>query len=176
MSNHTGIGLEVNLPEAKDRAVKLIVQLTGENPEKLHKMHIEDLIQYLSKLMQCRKEQIEELLVEHDQSKELDEVTLAMLWKLIGKGVVKGQKHTLGTIPEASFNQLKFIMAMLGDMARFRVENGLGAAGSTITAPSSTGSKRQSTVINRNSFLTSHQVEVTTRAIANNNISVGQKN
>ncbi len=174
MGSNTGIGIEVNLPETKDRAVKLIVQLTSENPLKLHKMHIDELIQYLSQLMQCKKKQIEELLVEHDQSKELDEVTLAMLWKLVSKGVVKNRKHTLGTIPEASFNQLKFIMAMLGDMSRFRVENGLGVAGSTITTPT-TGDKNQPAVINRNSFLNSHQVEVSTRAIANSNITMGQK-
>lgn len=174
MANATNIGIEVNLPEAKDRAVKLIVQLTGENPEKLSKMNIDELTQYLSQLMKCKQEQIEELLVEHDQNKELDEVALSMLWKLVGKGVVKARKHTLGTIPEASFNQLKFIMAMLGDMARFRVENGLGTASSTITTPTATNNK-QPTLVNGNSFFNSKQAAVAINACANSNLAVGHK-
>ncbi len=175
MSSATNIGIEVDLPKAKNRAIKLIVQLTSENPDKLNKMDIDELVQYLSYLMKCKQNQIEELLVEHDQSKELDEVALSMLWKLVGKGIVKGKHHTLGTIPEASFNELKFIMAMLGDMVRFRTENGLGAAGSTITTPNVSNKGQQSTFINGSSFFNSKQASVAINSITNNNSNINQK-
>ncbi|MDF3047642.1 MAG: hypothetical protein K0R73_760 [Candidatus Midichloriaceae bacterium] len=167
MANATKLSIEVNLPEVKDRAVRLIAALTGEEPLRLHKMHIAELIQYLSNLMKCKEEQIQQLLVEHDQNQELDEVSLAMLWKLFNKGIVKGKKHSLGSIPQAGFDQLKFIMAMLGDNARFRVENGLGRAGSTITT--STIEKPRSNLINSTSFFSSKQAAVAINSIANSN-------
>ncbi|MCE2991865.1 MAG: hypothetical protein LW825_02930 [Candidatus Jidaibacter sp.] len=173
MGNVTNLSIEVNLPEVKDRAVRLISALTGENSLHLNKMHIGELIQYLSNLMKCKEEQIQQLLVEHDQNQELDEVSLAMLWKLVNKGVVKGKKHSLGSIPEASFNQLKFIMAILGDNARFRVENGLGRAGSTITT--STVQKPTANLINSTSFFSSKQAAVAINSIANSNVLSANK-
>lgn len=167
MAGGITMGVSKNLPEVKDKAVSLIAALTGENPEKLHKMHIDVLVQYLGYLMQCEEKMIEALLVEHDPNTELDEVRLADLWRLVNKGIVKKKEKTLGSIPKESYEQIKFIMGMLANLTRFRADNNLGAGTSTITDPSMDLKRKQPQIINKASFTHWHQAQIAGRSVAN---------
>lgn len=154
------INIEQNQSETKNRAVSLIHHLTGENLEKLFKMPLDELITLLSNLMQCAEEHVEVLLRKHDQNKELNPQTITSLWKLISKGVLKRKKHTLGTLEEETYNQIKFIMAQLGDLTRFRAENGLS---SLKALPADlTSQKKVSNIVNNDSFAHSYQASVAT--------------
>ncbi|MFN8912528.1 MAG: hypothetical protein ACK5V4_07140, partial [Alphaproteobacteria bacterium] len=61
-NNRITVGISKGLPQEKDRAIKIIVAFTGENPNKLSKLSMDELVQYLGFIMQCEKEKIEELL------------------------------------------------------------------------------------------------------------------
>lgn len=158
MASHTKINVEINLPQAKDRAIALIHQITSENVEKLSKLSLSKLITYLSNLMKCAEENILSLLRAHDQNQQLDPQIAATLGKLIAKGVIKTKKHTLGSIDEEHYNQIKFIMAQLGDLARFRADNGLGGQ-KPITADLAS-QKTTANITNSNTFVNSYQTAV----------------
>ncbi|MFN5381746.1 MAG: hypothetical protein ACK5AV_00805 [Alphaproteobacteria bacterium] len=132
-NNRITVGISKGLPQEKDRAIKIIVAFTGENPNKLSKLSMDELVQYLGFIMQCEKEKIEELLREHDQNQELDEVSIKALWKLVSKGTIKAQEKDFGTMPKKSYEQLKFLMSGLMRMAMIRAENMLGSQTSTVT-------------------------------------------
>jgi len=113
------------LPQETDRAIKLIAALTGEDPQKFHGMQPEEIFQYLAFLLKCEKKKIEELLREHDQNQELDSASIARLWKLDSKHVVKGKKSKFGSMVEPFFQKLLFLMGQKADRMRYLTENGL---------------------------------------------------
>lgn len=168
MAGKITMGVAKNLPEMKDRAVRLIAALTGENPEKLHKMDMDLLVQYLGYLMQCDAEMTEALLVEHDLNTELSDVRLADLWKLVNKGVVKKREKTLGSMPKEVFEQIKFIMGMLANLTRFKADNNIAGSVSLgdLNNPSFDINRNHPRIINKASFSQWHQAQIAGRSVA----------
>lgn len=132
-NNRITVGISKGLPQEKDRAIKIIVAFTGENPAKLSKLSMDELMSYIGFIMHCEKEKVEELLREHDQNQELDEVSIKALWKLVSKGTLQAKEKDFGTMSKKSYEQLKFLMAGMMRIAMIRAENMLGSASSTIT-------------------------------------------
>lgn len=168
MAGKITMGVAKNLPEIKDRAIRLIAALTGESPEKLHKMDMDVLVQYLGYLMQCDSKMTEALLVEHDHNTELSEVRLADLWRLVNKGIVKKKEKTLGSIPKEAFEQIKFVMGMLANLTRFRADNNISGVISLgdLNNPNLDMTKKNPKIINKASFSQWHQAQIAGRSVA----------
>lgn len=124
-NNKVGVGVSKNLPEVTDRAIRAIVALTGENAEALAKKTPDEIFQFLSFLLHCKKEALIKLLVEHDQNQELDIVSLLKMWKLVNKGKVHGKKREFKGLDDELYRYLKFFSAQKGDKARYDVDNHL---------------------------------------------------
>lgn len=119
------------LPQETDRAIKLIAALTGEEAAKIAAMTPEEIFQYLAFLLKCEKKKVEELLREHNQSEELDPVSIARLWKLDAKHIVKGKKSKFGSMVEPFLQKLLFLMGQKTDRLRFMAENAMTNAASS---------------------------------------------
>lgn len=119
------------LPQETDRAVKLIAALTGEEPAKIAARTPDEIFQHLAFLLKCEKEKIEDLLREHNQSEELDPVSIARLWKLDAKHIVKGKKSKFGSMVEPFLQKLLFLMGQKADRLRFMAENAMTNAASS---------------------------------------------
>jgi hypothetical protein len=118
-----GLGKAKNLPKEIDLAVQLIASLTGEDPGKISELPSGEIITYLSKLLNLKKELVANLLREHNQTQELDLVNLAHLWKLVNKGVVKDNKQKFGSISDSAYTLLKFIASQKVRDADLRAKN-----------------------------------------------------
>ncbi|MFI4983706.1 MAG: hypothetical protein ACHP6I_00740 [Rickettsiales bacterium] len=112
------------LPEETDQAIHLIAALTGENPAKLAKMSKDELFTFLGFLLKCRKEQIQNLLREHDQNTSLDAVSLAKLWKLVAKHSMPGKKRLFATLDEKVYEDIRIRTARLSDQITRKIELG----------------------------------------------------
>lgn len=127
-NNKLSVGLNKLLPQETDRAIKLIAALTGEHPNKFANMQPEEIFQFLSFLLKCEKKKVEELIREHNQSEELDTNSIARLWKLDARHVVKGKKSKFGSMIEPFFQKLMFLMGQKADRLRFMAENGMSTS------------------------------------------------
>jgi hypothetical protein len=92
-NNKITVGVSKSAPELKNRAISLIVALSGEDPMVLAHKTEDELLQYLSYLLKMEKQKLEDLLVEHDQAKEEDLVNLMKHWKTIAKGKMNVAKR-----------------------------------------------------------------------------------
>lgn len=146
-NNKITVGVSKSAPELKNRAISLIVALSGEDPMVLAHKTEDELLQYLSYLLKMEKQKLEDLLVEHDQTKEEDLVNLMKHWKTITKGKMKGKKKEFGSLENEVYKYLKILFAKRGDQARFAAENQLGALGSDVNN-SAINNKNQSKPVN----------------------------
>lgn len=159
MSSKITMGVSKGLPQEKDRAVRLIIAFTGENPSKLAKMSMDQLLDILSYILKCEKNKVASLLREHDQNIEIDDVGVKALWHLVSKGVVKPKKSKFATLTNEVYDQLKFLMSSLVRSALFRAENQAGPATSVVNGYSNT---KQRPVIRNASNLYTHHVNTVT--------------
>lgn len=159
MSSKITMGVSKGLPQEKDRAIRLIAAFTGQNPSKLAKMHMDELLDILAYVLKCEKTKIASLLREHDQNTEIDDVAVKALWHLVSKGVVKQKKSPFATLTKDVYEQLKFLMSSLVRSALFRAENQAGPASSVINGYNNT---RPRPVIRNASNLYTHHVNTVT--------------
>jgi hypothetical protein len=99
------------LPQDVDFAIALICSLTGEEPDKLHKLHHEQILTYLSYLLKCEKQKVINLLRNHNQNQNLDFISLAKLWRLVSKGIINQKPRRTGVQQEAVQTNIEFQMA-----------------------------------------------------------------
>lgn len=145
-NNKITLGVSKSAPEMKNRAISLIVALSGEDPMVLAHKTEDELLQYLSYLLKMEKGKLEELLVEHDQAKEEDLVSLMKHWKAVAKGKMKGKKKEFGSLENEVYKYLKILFAQRGDQARFAVENQTGALTSDVNNSAVNPQKRNNSV------------------------------
>lgn len=129
MTDHTSVNIAVHLPESKDELISLIVDITGESRYILEKKSREALLGQLGKILHAIQDEKERLVEEHDQTKEYDDLTLAALWRLVDRGVIKRSKNAGLNMPEAAQERIRFLLASIGDAVRFRTENQIGSLG-----------------------------------------------
>ena len=98
-----------DISETKAMAIALILELTGEEPEKLEDFDTAHLFTLLSFLLKCEKEKIQKLFRNYDNEKQFDAASLNKLWKFIQKGIIDGKKKEFGTIDNKVFEQIKFM-------------------------------------------------------------------
>ena len=78
----------------------LLSELSGEDKMQLAHLSEDELLTKLSYCLECEKEDLMNLLASHDQNLISDMVTVAMLWKQVKRGVVKGQKSVFASLPQ----------------------------------------------------------------------------
>jgi hypothetical protein len=163
-----GVSKSISSEELKGRAIKLIAAFTGQSHAFLEKKSLDELFVILAHLMQLERKKVEELLRSHDQTHEIDEAAFTSMWRLINKDVVKKKSKSFGSISDEVFRNIKFLMALIGDLARFRLDNNLGVASSTINDPNY--SKTKPAIVNPDAFKDWQRFKISGRAANGNAI------
>jgi len=122
----TSITIRQDIDQTKVLAIAMIAEITGEDPKKLENIPEEEILDILGFLLKCEKEQIKELLREHDNIRPLNAYELNRFWKLIGKGVVKDQNKEFATIANKVFEEYKIIAGILIREAMLRAMHNVG--------------------------------------------------
>jgi hypothetical protein len=132
--SHSSLNLGQDLPSEIQFAIRMICELTGEDPIKIAQLHKDEIYSILSFLLKCEKDKIKKIFREHDENKELDLTALQMLWKLLDKGVVKS-KH-LGLLPlEKSVSEsINLNFALMAREIMIDPNKKLGPAIATLTS------------------------------------------
>jgi hypothetical protein len=122
----TSITIRADIDQTKILAIAMIAEITGEDPKKLESISEEEILDILGFLIKCEKEQIKELLREHDNIRPLNAHELNRFWKLIGKGVVKNQNKEFATISNKVYEEYKVIAGILIREAILRSMHNVG--------------------------------------------------
>lgn len=132
--SHSSLNLGQDLPSEIQFAIRMICELTGEDPIKIAQLHKDEIYNILSFLLKCEKDKIKKIFREHDENKELDLTALQMLWKLLDKGVVKAKRRGLLPLEEKVAESININFALIARMIMINYKEKLGPAITTLAS------------------------------------------
>jgi len=132
-NNRLNAGISISMPDSIQVAINLVAALSGKDPRELAKLNPNEIMTILAKLIESEKEKVMELLESHDENQQLDAVSLAYLWKLVDKKIVKDKGQKFGSIPNKTFEEIQLHQYKRIRDTIHRTINNLGAATSSYT-------------------------------------------
>jgi hypothetical protein len=165
MSNHNAQSAEFNLPESKDGLIKAIVGITGEDTRLLHTKSIAELKSHLGKLAKSLADAKDRLFEDHNQSTEYSDLEAFEKWRLVDRGILKGNKNRFGK--KITEERMRFLMHKLVNVTIFRAENNMPISDisasrfANVAANVNINRLGYAIITNRASFMSTEKMKIT---------------